>query len=176
MVIWLTGLSGAGKTTICTELYGRLKPLLPELVLLDGDAIRAALGGDLGFTEQDRNVQIRRVQGIAKLLSDQGLIVLVGVVYSNPELMAWNRAHFAGYREVYLRVPLVVVASRDAKGIYGRAARGETSNVVGMDIPWHEPQSPDLTLESDGRHTPAEMADRIIGAVPVFANASGGRR
>jgi adenylyl-sulfate kinase len=171
MVIWLTGLSGAGKTTISTELYRRLKPRMPELVLLDGDAIRAALGGDLGFTEADRNVQIRRVQGIAKLLSDQGLVVLVGVVYANPELLAWNRANFSQYREIYLRAPLDVVTARDAKGIYGRAARGETSNVVGVDIPWREPERPDLVLEADGRNTPAEMADRVIAAVPPFAAA-----
>jgi adenylyl-sulfate kinase len=171
MVLWLTGLSGAGKTTICTELYGRLKERLPELVLLDGDAVRAALGGGLGFTEEDRNVQIRRVQGIAKLLSDQGLVVLVGVVYANPNLLAWNRANLDPYFEVYLRVPLDVVQRRDAKGLYARAACGETSNVVGVDIPWHEPGHSDLILEADGRDTPAVMAQRIIDNVPTLAGA-----
>ena len=176
MVIWLTGLSGAGKTTLCSEIYGRLKPRLPELVLLDGDAIRAALGGDLGFTEADRNMQIRRVQGIAKLLAEQGLVVMVGVVYANHELLVWNRANLPSYFEVYLRAPLDVVTRRDAKGIYGRAARGETSSVVGMDIPWHEPANPDLVFESDGRQTPAEMADALIAAVPALAAAAGDRR
>ena len=75
MVIWLTGLSGSGKTTLCNSLWDLLKPDLPQLVLLDGDAIRSALGERLGYKEPDRVVQITRIQNLAKMLSDQGLVV-----------------------------------------------------------------------------------------------------
>jgi len=171
MVIWLTGLSGAGKTTLCTELVTRLKPRLPQLVVLDGDAIRASISGDLGYTEADRVIQIGRVQRLARMLSTQDLVVLVAVVYANPELLAWNRQHIPDYFEVYLRAPLATVTTRDAKGIYGRAARGETSNVVGVDIPWHEPVAPDLVLDTDGRRPVSDLADDVIAAVPSIRDA-----
>lgn len=168
MVIWFTGISGAGKTTLCAELYQRLKPAMPELVLLDGDAVRAALGGDLGYTEADRVVQISRVQRMAKLLSDQGLCVMVAVVYANPDLLKWNREQIKDYVEIYLRVSMDTVKRRDPKGIYARATDGLTSNVVGIDIPWHEPVDSDLVLDADAGDPPHVMAERVLAAVPAL--------
>ena len=160
MVIWITGLSGAGKTTLCTELYRRLKPVVPHLVQLDGDAFRDAFN-DLGHTEAERFKHISRVQRMAKLLADQHLVVLVGVVYANPELLAWNRANLPGYVEVYLRAPFETVVARDAKGLYARALRGEIQNVVGVDIPWVEPVAPDLILDGSGAVTVQDLADQV---------------
>ena len=169
MVIWITGLSGAGKSTLCRELSRRLKPVAPQLVVLDGDEVREAFGDGLGFTEPDRHVQIRRVQRLARLLSSQGLLVLVAVVYANDELLAWNRTHIPGYVEIYLRASLELLARRDSKGLYGRAARGDTRDVVGLDIPWHAPAAPDLVLDADSAETSEVFADRVIATVPALA-------
>ncbi|MDJ0949923.1 MAG: adenylyl-sulfate kinase [Alphaproteobacteria bacterium] len=166
MVIWITGLSGAGKTTLCQALKALLNPVMPGLVLLDGDDVRAALGPDLGYAEAYRVVQIQRIQRLAKLLADQGLVVLVGALYASPELLAWNREHLRGYFEVYLEADLALVRSRDAKGLYAAAAAGKMADVVGMDIPWVPPAHPDLTLDA-GQAEPADaLARRIVDAIP----------
>lgn len=169
MVIWITGLSGAGKTTVCRLLYGRLKPSLPQLVLLDGDAVRDAFGQDLGYSEAERVKQVSRVQRIARLLSDQGLVVIVALVYAHPNLLAWNREHINGYFEVLLDAPLDLVRRRDSKRLYSRALRGETRDVVGHDIPWHRPVSADLVLDVANEPPPEALADAIARAVPALA-------
>lgn len=170
MVLWVTGISGAGKTTICRLMYERLKPVLPELVLLDGDAIRESISTDLGFSEDDRIRQIGRVQRLARLLSAQNLVVLVAVVYANPELLAWNRANIPEYVEVLIDVPLEIVRLRDPKGLYARHARGETTNVVGVDIPWHRPQTADLIIDIATCPTAAHSANAIVRSVPRLAS------
>ncbi len=169
MVIWFTGLSGSGKSTICKRLYERLKPVIPELILLDGDSVRAAFGDDLGYTEADRHRQIHRLQGLARLLSDQGLVVIVAAVYANPELMSWNRQHLRGYFEVLVDAPLELVQSRDAKGLYARAARGEAHHVVGVDITWQPPAAPDLVIPAARLEPPDLLAQRVIDAIPRLA-------
>ena len=169
MVIWLTGLSGAGKTTISQILYQRLKPRMPELVVLDGDMIRNSLSTDLGFTEEDRVRQISRVQRLAGLLSTQQIVVIVAVVYANAELLEWNRRNLPQYLEVLVDAPLEIVQARDPKGLYGRMARGETSNVVGIDLPWHRPARPDLIIDTTLGPTAEDAARVIAMAVPQLA-------
>ncbi len=171
MVIWFAGLSGAGKSTLCEAIYARLKPRMPELVLLDGDAIRAGVSADLGYTEADRTVQVSRVQRLARLLSEQGLVVMVAVVYASPALLEWNRSQIPGYFEVLLDAPLALVTGRDPKGLYARAGRGETRDVVGVDIPWHRPAASDLVLDAGAGAgaTVEELASRVVNAVPVLA-------
>ena len=100
MVIWITGLSGAGKTTLCKAIWDLIKPSVPELVLLDGDEVREAFGHNLSYAESDRILQVKRLQSMARVLSRQELIVLVGVLYNNPELLRWNREHFDEYFDV----------------------------------------------------------------------------
>ena len=166
MVIWVTGLSGSGKTTLWNAIHRRVGPNCPGLVVLDGDAVRAALGGDLGFGEADRVVQVKRLQGLAKLLADQGLLVIVAVVYSSPELLRWNRENLPGYFEVHLKAALETVARRDSKGLYLATSLGEIKDIVGMDIPWQEPVSPDLVIDGDRPEDPDDLARRVIAAVP----------
>lgn len=170
-MIWIMGLSGSGKTTLCNALWRLLKPGMPELVLLDGDVIRVAFGNDLGYREEDRVVQIRRLQRLAKILSDQQLIVLVAAVYAHPELLRWNRENISEYFEVYLEASLETVKRRDPKGLYGRVAAGEISNLVGVDIPWHPPESPDLVINVDDPDGADVLAYRVIAAVPQLARA-----
>ena len=102
MVIWITGLSGVGKTTLATALYEAMKPGLPALVRIDGDEVRALFGNSLSFAESDRRLQIQRIQSLAAMLDGQGLTVIVAALYAHPELLAWNRDHFSDYFEVYL--------------------------------------------------------------------------
>ncbi|MBI4179214.1 adenylyl-sulfate kinase [bacterium] len=169
MVIWVTGLSGAGKTTLCRALGRLLKPEFPEIVLLDGDGIREVFGNDLSHTEADRTIQIKRVQRFAKMLSDQGLIVLVAVVYSHPDLLRWNREHLHEYFEIYLQSSLDALKQRDSKGLYARAQAGEIRDVVGIDIPWHPPARADLTLRMDELEPPDDLAGRVAMTIPRFA-------
>lgn len=169
MVIWITGLSGSGKSTLCDALRPKLKALRPSLVTLDGDAVRAALGGDLGYREADRVTQIKRIQGIAKLLADQGITVLVAALYAHPDLLAWNRANLRGYFEVYVRADVEFLLGRDRKGLYRDARSGEIPNVVGIDIPWHTPTNPDLVIEAAAMTAPDVLADQLIKNVMATA-------
>ena len=171
MIIWITGLSGAGKTTLCTTLYDRLKPVIPELVVLDGDVIRRAYGNDLTHSESDRVRQVHRLRNMANILAEQDLVVLVGVLYAHPHLLAWNRENLPDYTEIYLDASLETVMARDNKGLYVAAQRGEMKDVVGLDIPWNAPRIPDLRLDIDAAESPDSYADRVIRAIPRFEAA-----
>jgi cytidine diphosphoramidate kinase len=170
-VIWLTGLSGSGKTTLASAVQRLLGPSCPELVVLDGDVVRAAFGGDLGYTEADRVVQVSRVQRMAKLLADQGQVVIVAVVYSNPDLLTWNRKNLPGYFEIHMKASLDTVVERDSKGLYEAARRGETTDVVGVDIAWQDPVSSDLVINSDRPEDPDGLAQRVIAAIPRLSQS-----
>ena len=166
MVIWLTGLSGSGKSSLAAALHALLKPERPSLVRLDGDEIRAVFGGDLGYTEPERVQQIQRIQRLAKMLADQKLDVLVAALYAHPDLLAWNRANLPGYFEVYLEAEVDFLIRRETKGLYARARRGEIANVVGVDIPWHAPIKADLVVESAKAPAPDVLARRVREALP----------
>jgi adenylylsulfate kinase len=168
MVIWLCGLSGSGKSTVCNALAEHLRGKVPQLVVLDGDAVRAAFGNDLGYCEGDRVRQVGRIQRLAKLLSDQGLVVLVAVVYSRPDLLEWNRENISEYFEVLLDAPMELVVRRDSKGLYSR--RLAVPHVVGVDIPWHRPESPDLVLEVVENSSPVSLAAAIARAIPYLSS------
>jgi len=165
-VIWVTGLSGCGKTTLCDALHALLKPRMPQLIKLDGDEIRAAFGNDLGYAESERKKQIGRIQRMAKMLADQGLVVLVAALYSHPDLLAWNRANLPRYFEVYLRADVDFLATRDPKGLYRKSQRGEISDVVGVDIPWHAPQRADLVIDAAAQTPPDRLAFDVVRAIP----------
>ena len=169
MVVWLTGISGAGKSTIADVVMRVVKPQLPNLVLIDGDVIRDLFGAGLGYHEDARKEQIGRIQRLALFLSRQKIPVIVAALYSNPELMQWNREHFQGYFEVYVDTPLDVVRTRDTKGLYEKSRESAAPNVVGIDIPWHAPSNPDLVVQTVGV-TPESIAKKIIAAVPVLSS------
>ena len=160
MIIWVTGISGAGKTTVCEQLMTKLKPSFPETILLDGDVIRAIFGDGLGHKEPDRINQIKRIQRLATELERQGLIVLVAALYANEDLLSWNRENFQQYYEVYLDASLDLVKRRDPKGLYKKAIAGEMPDVVGIDVPWHAPVSPNLRIEM----SPDTEVDSVVGA------------
>lgn len=171
MVIWLCGMSAAGKTTLCQAIVRQVKPRLPNLVALDGDVVRESMGNDLGYAESDRKIQIQRLQRMAKALAEQDLVVIVAALYSHPDLLAWNRANLRDYFEVYIDAPLDLLRNRDPKGLYAKAYAGKMPDVVGIDIPWHPPLNPDLVIDATEKATPEEQARRIASRVPVLARA-----
>lgn len=171
MIIWITGISGAGKTTLCDALARLVKPRLPELVVIDGDVVREIFGGALGYSEPERVQQIRRIQHLARELDRQGLVVLVAALYARADLLAWNRQNFQDYFEVYLDATLGLVQKRDAKGLYRKAAAGEMPCVVGIDVPWNAPAHADLRIDADQAPNPESLAVTVAAKVPRLAAA-----
>lgn len=169
MVIWITGISGAGKTTLCDALSRLVKPRLPELVVIDGDVVREIFGGGLGYSEPERVQQIKRIQRLAQELDRQGLVVLVAAVYSHADLLAWNRRNFRDYFEIYLDASLALVQKRDAKGLYRKAAEDQMPCVVGIDIPWNAPVSADFRIDADRAPDPENLAAAVAARVPRLA-------
>lgn len=162
MVIWITGLSAAGKTTTASLLYSRMKDENPATVLLDGDQVRDAFGGDLGHSEADRWLQVRRLQSVARLLDRQGINVIVAVLYSHPDFLSWNREHFSRYLEVYLEADLSLLRKRDPKGLYRAADSGKMPDVVGIDIPWHAPTDPHVHIRMAEAPSTEAIVERIL--------------
>ncbi|WP_434445383.1 adenylyl-sulfate kinase [Lentzea sp. E54] len=165
MVIWLIGLSGAGKTTIGTRLVERLRAEHPGVVYLDGDLLREVWGGTLSHDVAGREVNAERLSRLCRMLDRQGVHVVAAVLSIFPHWREWNRRNLSRYFEVFLDVPMDVVVDRDTKGLYQAALRGEAENVVGVDIPFPRPANPDLVLDSSGRDgTPDELVERILSA------------
>jgi adenylyl-sulfate kinase len=165
LVVWLTGLSGSGKSTVGVELERRLIASRRSAYLLDGDNVRHGLNGDLGFSEADRTENIRRVSEVATLFADAGLVVVVPLIspYRAARSSARQRVESAGLRfvEVFVDTPLELCERRDPKGLYARARAGEIKSMTGIDDPYEAPDSPELTLRpADG--TAAEMADAVV--------------
>jgi glutamine kinase len=130
-------------------------------VFLDGDALRAAIADDLGHGREDRRRAAMRHGRTCKLLAEQGIPVVCSTISLFHEVQRWNRANIPGYREIYLRVPLPELERRDPKGLYARARRGETKNVVGIDVQPEEPENPDLVIDNYGDISTAQTVDLI---------------
>ncbi|MEY2632983.1 MAG: hypothetical protein RIR00_1637 [Pseudomonadota bacterium] len=163
MVIWLIGLSGAGKTTIGERVAARLRAGQPNVVFLDGDMLREVWGANLGHHVEGRRANAERISRLCRLLERQGIVVVAAVLSIFPEWQEWNRREFSSYFEVFIDAPLELVELRDAKGIYTQARRGEASNVVGIDIPFPRPAAPDLVIGGvDLARSPDELAADIV--------------
>lgn len=149
-VLWLTGLSGAGKSTIADRLEQELRALGKHTYVLDGDNVRHGLNRDLGFTDRDRVENIRRVSEVAKLMVDAGLIVIVAFIspFRSEREMARNLMEEGEFFEIFVDTPLDVCEARDPKGLYGKARRGEIPNFTGIDSPYEAPDDPDLRIDT----------------------------
>ncbi|MFM7433920.1 MAG: adenylyl-sulfate kinase, partial [Gammaproteobacteria bacterium] len=150
IVIWFTGLSGSGKSTIANALEQRLLARGCHSYLLDGDNVRHGLNRELGFTAADRVENIRRIGEVARLMVDAGLIVLTAFISPYRAERQMARALFAAgeFIEVHVDTPLTVAESRDVKGLYRKARRGELKNFTGIDSPYEAPESPELRLNT----------------------------
>ena len=169
MVIWLIGLSGCGKTTIGTELYRRLKPDHPNLLLLDGDRFREVLGDDLGYTYEERARNARRFSHFCKWLDEQGIHLICCVLSNYPEWQRWNRNNFGQYFEIFVDADIETLRRRDTKRIYAEAVAGTRASVVGIDIPFTPPPRADLVVENNADlDDVGPIVKRILAALPAF--------
>jgi bifunctional enzyme CysN/CysC len=162
-VIWFTGLSGAGKSTIANLVEKRLHALGRHTYLLDGDNVRHGLNKDLGFSEADRVENIRRVAEVARLMVDAGLIVLVAFIspFRNERRMARELLSEGEFFEVFVDTPLAIAETRDPKGLYRKARRGELRNFTGVDSPYEEPEHAEIRLDTT-RLAPEEAAEAVL--------------
>lgn len=163
VVVWFTGLSGSGKSTIANALEQRLLARGRHSYLLDGDNVRHGLNRDLGFTAADRVENIRRIAEVAKLMVDSGLIVLTAFIspYRAERDMARQLLEEGEFIEVHVDTPLEIAEARDAKGLYRKARRGELKNFTGIDAPYEVPQSPELRINTVDC-TADEAAERVL--------------
>lgn len=152
VTVWLTGLSGSGKSTIAHALEDRLVSAGRASYVLDGDNVRHGLNGDLGFSAADRTENVRRIGEVARLMADAGLVVAVPVISPYRADRARVRAAHAAagipFLEVWVATPLEVCEERDPKGMYARARAGEITDFTGVDAPYETPDSPDLTVDT----------------------------
>jgi bifunctional enzyme CysN/CysC len=162
-VLWLTGLSGAGKSTIANLVEKRLLALGKHTYLLDGDNVRHGLNRDLGFTDADRVENIRRVAEVSKLMADSGLIVLVSFIspFRAERRMARGLFQPGEFHEVHVDTPLAVAEDRDVKGLYKKARRGELKNFTGIDSPYEAPENPEIYIDTTKR-TSEQSAEAIV--------------
>lgn len=156
-VYWITGLSGAGKTTIRTALYERLKAVKPNVVMLDGDKLRAAYGSAFGYTEEERRKAAFCNAKLSHLLASQGIDVICCTIGMYDAVRDWNRENNERYTEVYLNVTMDTLMRRDKKGLYSSHAK----DLVGVDVKMEEPKHPDVLVHNDGERSVESIVDEI---------------
>jgi len=161
--LWFTGLSGSGKSTIANVVEKRLHAMGYHTYMLDGDNVRHGLNRDLGFTDEDRVENIRRVAEVARLMVDAGLIVMVSFIspFRSERGMARSLFENGEFREVFVDTPLEVCAQRDPKGLYAKAKAGQIRNFTGIDSPYERPENPEMHLDTMGASVD-ELAQQII--------------
>ena len=166
--LWLTGLSGAGKTTVAIALETELKARGAKFERLDGDTVREGLTRDLGFSKADRDKNIERVSFVAKLLSRNGVGVVASVISPYREARAKVRADTTNFIEVYVAAPLETCAARDVKGMYAKAFAGEIKEFTGVSDPYEAPENPEITL-----NTHEETIEQSVAKVLNYLEARG---
>jgi adenylyl-sulfate kinase len=158
--LWLTGLSGAGKTTIAHLLEARLRALGARVEVLDGDVVRTHLSKGLGYSREDREENIRRIGFVCELLSRNGVIAIAAAISPYRASRELVRARIPDFVEVYIECPLDVLVERDVKGLYKKALAGEISHFTGVSDPYEPPLRPEVTVPS-ARESPEESIERI---------------
>ncbi|HEY9556001.1 MAG TPA: adenylyl-sulfate kinase [Acidimicrobiales bacterium] len=165
---WLTGLSGSGKSTVAAACERLLVASGRPAYVLDGDNLRLGLNGDLGFSEEDRTENVRRVAHVARLMADAGVVVLVPLISpyrsGRDEARAIHAEARLPFVEVYVDTPLELCEQRDPKGLYKLARAGQIQHFTGLDAPYEPPTHPELTLRPDDG-TPEAMAARVLELV-----------
>ena len=172
MVIWITGLSGAGKTTLAKEIVSQLATENKEPILLDGDQLREIFvdSSNQAFSAHDRSSRLTlalKYSGLARLLSEQGFWVIVATISLFKEVHNWNRKNLKNYYEVFLDTPIEELKKRDSKKIYSRFFGNEISNVAGLDIEVDQPKSPDLLVPFDRDKSVQSVAETIIKSTKI---------
>lgn len=166
ILYWITGLSGAGKTTVGTRLYYEMKKTCPSLVILDGDILKKLVGDSLGYSREERLKRANYYSEMCKMLTDQGISVIICTIAMYDSVREWNRSNIEKYVEIYLKVDREVLMKRDKKGLYSRQKTGKVSEIAGLDIDVEYPKNPDLVIENNGSVSVRECVSRIM-AYPV---------
>lgn len=155
-VYFFTGLSGAGKTTLGGLFHRRLKARKANVILLDGDLIRPVYNEDIGYSDEDRVKGASRTFRVAKMLSDQGIDVVVCSICMYSAVRDWNRENIANYKEIYIKVTRETLLARNQKKLYTTG-----KNVVGVDLPFDEPQASDAVIANDGSESPEAIVSHL---------------
>lgn len=159
--LWFTGLPSSGKSAVAEGLAEILRERGLKVERLDGDIVRKSLTRDLGFSKKDRDENIRRVAFVAKLLTRNGVAVLVSFISPYREIRAYAREEIGNFIEVYVKCPLEVCIERDIRGMYRKALKGEIKEFTGISDPYEEPLDPEVLLETD-KETLEESASKVI--------------
>jgi adenylylsulfate kinase len=150
IVLWLCGLSGSGKSTLANALERSLHTEGKYVIILDGDNLRSGLNADLGFSDEDRNENIRRTAEVAKILSSNGAIVILSLITPQEEFRAKAREIIGeSYQEIYIKADFETCKQRDVKGLYAKQAKGEIKNFTGAGSNFVAPESPDLVIDTE---------------------------
>ncbi len=163
-VLWMTGLSGSGKTTIAQIVEAELRSRGLNVERLDGDIVRQGLTSDLGFSKEDRGKNIERVTFVAKLLSRNGVACICSFISPYQSIRDRVRRETSNFIEVFVDAPLDTVIERDVKGLYKKAMAGEIENFTGISDPFEAPANPDIHVRTD-RQTPLQSANQILAAL-----------
>jgi adenylylsulfate kinase len=164
MLLWFTGLSGAGKTTIALAVTEKLKAANYKVELLDGDVVRTHLSKGLSFSKEDRDTNIRRIAFVANLLSRNGVIAIVAAISPYRSLRDEIRHSTNNFVEVYINAPIEVCEERDVKGLYAKARSGSLLNFTGISDPYEAPISPELICHTDVE-TVQESVDKVLAGI-----------
>jgi adenylylsulfate kinase len=159
--IWFTGLSGSGKTTISKLVEEELRRRGKKVEVLDGDVVRTNLSKGLGFSKEDRDINIRRIGFVCHILSRNGVVAVAAAISPYKEIRDENRKLIGEFVEVFCKCPLETLVERDIKGLYKKAIAGEIKNFTGVSDPYEDPESPEVVCPTDGE-TPEESAARVI--------------
>lgn len=163
--IWLTGLSGSGKSTVTAILERELRSRGLKVEVLDGDVVRTHLTKGLGFSREERDANVRRVGWVCEILSRNDVIAIAAVISPYRDVRNEIRRRIGRFVEVHMAAPVEILAERDVKGLYRRAMAGEIEHFTGVNDPYEAPLEPEVTCHSDGRETPEESASRVIARI-----------
>jgi adenylylsulfate kinase len=160
--IWLTGLSGSGKSTISALLADELRRRSQRVEVLDGDVVRTNLTQGLGFSKEDRDTNVRRIGWVCEVLSRNDVVAIAAAISPYRAVRDEIRGRIPRFVEVHMEAPVDVLADRDVKGLYRRARAGEIPTFTGLSDPYEPPLEPEVVCHSDGSETPQESARKII--------------
>ncbi|WOB43922.1 adenylyl-sulfate kinase [Thermoleptolyngbya oregonensis NK1-22] len=171
VTVWFTGLSGAGKTTICQAVEAQLRQQGYAVEVLDGDIVRENLTKGLGFSKEDRDENIRRIGFVSQLLTRNGVIVLVSAISPYRAVREEVRERIGNFIEVYVSAPLAACEARDVKGLYKRARAGEIKNFTGIDDPYEPPLAPEVDCQTH-LETLDESVSKVIATLKSYLEAN----
>ena len=165
--LWFTGLSGSGKSTLATAVAEELRKRNLKVEILDGDVVRTNLSKGLGFSKEDRDINIRRIGFVCNLLTRNEVVAIAAAISPYKAIRNENRALIKRFVEVYCECPLEVLAERDVKGLYKKAMAGEIKGFTGVDDPYEAPENPEIRIRSD-KETVSESVNKILRTLELM--------